>query len=74
MPFSGVLTKLDEPSDYAPGGAAGKRIIVTADAAQKALESLLGMAVDFTPSFDGHDAKSKIGIITSADIVGNEAA
>ena len=72
MPFSGVLTKLDEPSDFAPGGAAGKRIIVTAEAAQKALESLLGMAVDFTPSFDGHDIKAKIGIITSAEIVGNE--
>jgi hypothetical protein len=72
MPFSGVLTKLDEPSDFAPGGAAGKRIIVTTEAAQKALESLLGMAVDFTPSFDGHDIKAKIGIITSAEIVGNE--
>ena len=72
MPFSGVLTKLDEPSDFAPGGAAGKRIIVTTEAAQKALESLLGMAVDFTPSFDGHDTKAKIGIITSAEIVGNE--
>jgi hypothetical protein len=72
MPFSGVLTKLDEPSDFAPGGAAGKRIIVTSEAAQKALESLLGMAVDFTPHFDGHDAQKKIGIISSAEIVGNE--
>jgi hypothetical protein len=72
MPFSGVLTKLDEPSDFAPGGAAGKRIIVTTEAAQKALESLLGMAVDFTPHFDGHDAQKKIGIISSAEIVGNE--
>jgi len=29
------------------------------------------MAVDFTPSFDGHDTTAKIGIITSATIVGN---
>jgi len=72
MPFSGVLTKLDEPSDDPPGGANGKRIIVTTAAARAALGSLLGMAVDFTPSFDGHDTKAKIGIITSADIVGNE--
>lgn len=72
MPFGGVLTKLDEPSDYAPGGANGRRIIVTADAARAALRSLLGMAVDFTPHFDGHDAQAKIGIITSADVVGNE--
>jgi hypothetical protein len=28
-------------------------------------------AVDFTPSLDGHDAQSKIGIITSAVINGN---
>ena len=71
MPFSGVLVRLDEPSDVAPGGAHGRRIIVTAEAARKALPTLLGMAVDFTPSFDGHDAQAKIGIITSADIVGN---
>ena len=71
MPFSGILVRLDEPSDAAPGGAHGRRIIVTAEAAERALPSLLGMAVDFTPSFDGHDAQAKIGIITSANIVGN---
>ena len=29
------------------------------------------MGVNFIPSLDGHDAKRKIGLITSADIVGN---
>jgi hypothetical protein len=72
MPFSGVLTKLDEPSDAAPGGSGGRLIVVSSSAAREALGSLLGMAVDFTPHFDGHDAKNKIGIITSADVVGNE--
>jgi hypothetical protein len=71
MPFNGVLVHLDKLSDSAPGGANGKRIIVTSAAGRKALPSLLGMAVDFTPSLDGHDAKNKIGVITSADIVGN---
>lgn len=71
MPFSGILTRLDQPSDEPPGGSGGRRIIVTAEAAEKALPSLLGMAVDFTPSFDGHDAQTKIGIITSANISGN---
>src|SRR6185437_3057205 len=71
MPFSGVLTRVDEPSDAAPGGSGGRRIIVTADAARAALPSLLGMAVNFTPSFDGHDTRNKIGIITSAEVVGN---
>lgn len=71
MPFSGILTRLDEPSDYPPSGSFDRKIIVTTTAARKALPSLLGMAVDFTPSFDGHNAQAKIGIITSADIVGN---
>jgi len=74
MPFSGILTRLDQPSDGAPGGAHGRRIIVTAGAAERALSSLMGMAVNFTPSFDGHDAQEKIGIITSANIVGNAIA
>lgn len=71
MPFSGILTRLDQPSDHPPGGSYGRKIIVTSEAAEKALSSLLGMAVDFTPSFDGHDAQTKIGIITSANVVGN---
>ena len=71
MPFSGILTRVDEPSDAAPGGSHGRRIIVTSEAAERALPSLLGMAVDFTPSFDGHDAQTKIGIITSAVVNGN---
>jgi hypothetical protein len=71
MPFSGTLVRLDEPSDAAPGGAYGRKIIVTAAAARKALPTLLGMAVNFASSFDGHDNKAKIGVITSADIVGN---
>ncbi|MFG1388817.1 DUF6582 domain-containing protein [Xanthobacter versatilis] len=71
MPFSGVLVRLDQISDAPPGGAGGRHIILTAKAAEQALSSLLGMAVDFTPSFDGHDAQAKIGLITSAHIVGN---
>jgi len=35
MPFSGVLVDLDRLSDSAPGGAHGKRVIVTAAAARK---------------------------------------
>lgn len=71
MPFSGVLTRLDTPSDRPPGGAKGKRVILTTKAAERALPSLLGMAVDFTPSLDDHDAQRKIGVITSAAIEGD---
>lgn len=72
MPFSGVLTKLDTPSDNPPHGSNGKRVTLTKAAAEKALPTLLGMAVDFTPGLDGHDATSKCGIITEAEIVGSE--
>jgi len=71
MPFSGVLTKIDEPSDAAPDGSNGQRVMITMEAAQKALDSLLGMAVDFQPNFDGHNPQAKIGVITAADIVDN---
>src|SRR5438270_2405637 len=30
------------------------------------------MALDYTPAMDGHDSRRKVGIITSADIVGRE--
>lgn len=72
MPFTGVLTRVGIPSDKPPGGASGKRTVMYADVAQAALPSLLGMAVDYTPDFDGHDRRNKIGIITAADVVGDE--
>lgn len=71
LPFSGVLTRIGEPSDEAPHGSGGRRVTVTAAAAEKALSSLLGMAVNYQPTFTGHDPKAKIGIITSANIDGN---
>jgi hypothetical protein len=72
LPFSGILTKLDQPSDGPPSGSGGKRIILTKKAAEVALDSLLGMAVDYTPELDGHDPQAKIGIITGAEINGND--
>ena len=70
MPFEGVLTLVDVPSDRAPSGSRGHRVTLSRTAAEAALPSLLGMAVDFRPDWDGHDARSKCGILTSADIVG----
>jgi len=71
LPFEGVLTLIDTPSDKAPNGARGHRVILTRAAAVAALPSLLGMAVDYKAGWDGHDARQKCGIITSAEIVGN---
>ncbi len=70
-PFSGVLTLVDEPSTKPPAGARGHRVILTRAAALAALPSLLGMAVDYAPSWDGHDARRKCGIITHADVEGS---
>lgn len=72
MPFSGVLTFVDTPSDLPVGGADGKRVILPRAVASDILPSLLGMAIDFTPNLDGHDVTRKIGLITSADVVGDE--
>jgi hypothetical protein len=70
MPFEGVLTLVDEASNRPPAGARGHRVILTRAAALAALPSLLGMAVDYTPDWDGHDARRKCGVITEADLDG----
>lgn len=71
MPFSGILTRIDEASDSPPGGAGGKKVLLTRAAAEGALNSLIGMGVDLTKNFDGHDAQKKVGIITGAHIDGS---
>jgi len=68
--FRGVLTVVDVPSQRAPSGSNGRRVVLTRAAAEAALASLLGMAVDYAPSFDRHDVRRKVGVITSADVVG----
>ena len=65
--FEGVLTVVNAASDKAPAGARGHRVMLTREAAEKALPSLLGMAVDYRPGWDGHDARRKIGLLTEAD-------
>jgi len=70
--FEGVLTLVDVASDKAPTGARGHRVVLTRSAAEAALPSLLGMAVDFKAGWDGHDARQKCGVITSAEVSGQE--
>jgi hypothetical protein len=72
MPFSGILTYIDRPSDSAPHGSAGRLVSISMEAAKAALPSLLGMAVNYRPKFDGHDAQEKIGLITEATIDGDK--
>jgi hypothetical protein len=68
--FRGVLTVVDVPSQRAPAGSKGRRVLLTRSAAEAALPSLLGMALDYAPTFDRHDVRRKVGVITSADVVG----
>lgn len=72
LPFEGCLTLLDVASDKAPSGARGHRVVLTKQAAEAALPSLLGMAVDYKAGWDGHDARQKCGIITAAHIDGKK--
>jgi hypothetical protein len=68
LPFEGCLTLVDVASDKAPSGARGHRVVLTREAAEAALPSLLGMAVDYKAGWDGHDARQKCGIITGAEL------
>jgi hypothetical protein len=69
MGFHGVLTFVGVPSDKAPSGAQGHRVLLTRAATDRALPSLLGMAVDYAPTLDRHDARRKVGIITRAEVL-----
>ena len=69
LPFRGVLTLVGIASQRPPSGARGHRVMLTRKATEAALPSLLGMALDYAPALDAHDARRKIGIITEAEIV-----
>ncbi len=71
-PFRGVLTLVDVPSDRSPAGARGHRVVLTRAAAEAALASLLGMALDYSPTLDRHDTRRKVGVITRAEITGKK--
>jgi len=70
-PFIGILTLVDVPSDKSPSGARGHRVVLTRAAAEEAIPTLLGMAIDYRPGWDGHDAQQKIGVIDCAELQGN---
>jgi hypothetical protein len=70
VPFHGVLTFVDVASDAAPSGARGHRVMLKKSATEKALPTLLGMGLDYTPSLDKHDARRKVGVITEAELSG----
>ena len=73
IPFEGVLTVVDEAEHACAFGGAGASGGADAGGSyEEALPSLLGMAVGFTPGWDGHDVRRKCGLITEADLIGKE--
>jgi hypothetical protein len=71
VPFEGVLTVVNAASDRPPAGGRGHRVLLTREAAERAIPSLLGMAVDYRPGWDGHDARRKVGLLTEAELSAN---
>ncbi len=70
--FMGILTAIDVASDKAPSGARGHRVILTRQAAEQSMESLIGMGINISSDLAGHNARSKVGIFETAEINGNE--
>lgn len=71
-PFEGVLARVDAPSDGAPNGSRGHRVVLTREAAQEGLGTLIGMAVGFAADWGKHNRRQKCGVITHAWIDGDE--
>ena len=70
VPFEGVLTVVNAASDKAPAGARGHRVMLTRRRPKRRCLRCVGMAVDYRPGWDGHDARRKIGLLTEADVIG----
>lgn len=72
VPVTGILTKLDVPSDSAPYGAQGHPLLITLRAAVEALPTLEGQALNFVDTFDTHNRQQKCGVIEHAWIKGSD--
>ena len=75
QPFSGVLLRIDEPSDGAPSAGPDKKLYVPRDVAQIAVDIINasgGMPLDIKNDLSGHDDSNITGIMTSAAIVGKD--
>lgn len=64
MPFQGLMTWLNSPSDKPVGGAGGKRVVIPTEHGVAGLASLKGMAVNFDSVWmDKHVSTNKVGVI-----------
>jgi hypothetical protein len=72
LPFAGALARLGVPSEKAPNGSKSHRVLLTREAAEDAIPTLIGMAVGFHADWKGHDHRQKCGVISAAFIEGDE--
>ena len=72
LPFRGILTQIDEPSTRPPNGSSGHRVLIPRAVAEQAIPSLMGMPIDCSLGLKDHDKKTVIGVITGAEIQGND--
>ena len=69
LPFEGCLTLIDQVSDRPVGKSNGHCVVMTRRTASMALPGLLGMALNYKTTWDGHDPQRKCGVITRAEIL-----
>lgn len=69
--FTGILCLLDTPSDRAPRGTRGNRLLLPREVAHAALPSLAGRPINATHRLDGHDKERVVGEIRRGRIFRN---
>lgn len=72
VPFSGVVTRLDQPSDGAPGGSFGRKVIIPSAAAAEMVETLVYMPVNLAFGMSSHSQRDIVGVITKSWLEGSE--
>lgn len=72
IPFSGVLSRVDEPSTRPPNGSDGHKVLIPRAVAEAALPTLIGMGIDVDTDFKDHAKTRKIGVITEAHLDGKD--
>ena len=73
-PWSGVLSRVDEPSAKPPGGAEGHHVILPREVVRHRLNDLTGMPLNVDPvsGYRDHAKGHPIGVILGAEIKGKD--
>lgn len=79
MTFKGVCAFVDRPSDHIPSGGIDKPTLFPREETMTALPTFVDMGVNCRYSswdtydlFEGHNSQFKVGVVKTADIIGDE--